>query len=59
MENQEFVYHASKAKGLKKLEPRKSTHKKPWVYATKDITTSAMFLGDNYDFIVQTHLNKG
>src|SRR5690606_12190978 len=23
------------------------------------ITTAAMFLGDNYDFIVQTHLNKG
>jgi len=48
------VYHSSKISGLKVLEPRISTHKKAWIYATKDIVTSAMFLGDNFDFICQT-----
>ncbi len=50
------VYHSSKISGLKVLEPKISTHKKPWVYATKDIATAAMFLGDNFDFICQTGL---
>jgi hypothetical protein len=56
---QEFVYHASKTSGLKKLEPRPSTHKKSWVYATKEIAFSAMFLGDNFDFICQTGTQNG
>src|SRR3989344_3841888 len=57
--NKQCVYHASNTKGLKRLEPRESTHQKPWVYATKEIATSVMFLGDNFDFICQTDLNRG
>ena len=53
------VYHCSLTAGLKKLSPKPSTHKKPWVYATKDIATSAMFLGDNWDFICQTGMYDG
>lgn len=58
MINQKYVYHASKIGGLKVLEPRLSTHKTPWVYATKDIATTAMYLGDNFDFICQTGFSK-
>ncbi len=59
MINQEYVYHSSEVPGLKVLEPRPSTHKIPWVYATKDIATTAMYLGDNFDFICQTGFSKG
>lgn len=59
MINQKYVYHSSKVSGLKILEPRPSTHKIPWVYATKDIATTAMYLGDNFDFICQTGFSKG
>jgi hypothetical protein len=48
------VYHASTTGGLSVIEPRESTHKQKWIYATKDIVTSAMFLGENSDFICQT-----
>ncbi|MDD4381770.1 MAG: hypothetical protein PHE21_00265 [Candidatus Dojkabacteria bacterium] len=58
MINQEYVYHSSKVSGLKVLEPRSSTHKTPWVYATKDIATTAMYLEDNFDFICQTGFSK-
>lgn len=58
MINQKYVYHSSKVRGLKVLEPRPSTHKIPWVYATKDIASAAMFLGDNFDFICQTGFSK-
>lgn len=54
MINQKYVYHSSKVRGLKVLEPRPSTHKIAWVYAAKDIPTAAMYLGDNFDFICQT-----
>ena len=59
MINQKYVYHSSKVSGLKILEPRPSTHKIPWVYATKDIATTAMYLGYNFDFICQTGFSKG
>lgn len=59
MINQDYVYHSSKFSGLQVLEPRPSTHKIPWVYATKDIATAAMFLGDNSDFICQTGFSNG
>jgi len=49
------VYHSSKTQGLKIIEPHFSTHNKRWVYATKNIATSAMFLGDNDDFICQIY----
>lgn len=52
------VYHSSKISGLKIIEPRISTHQKSWVYAAKDLATSAMFLGDNFDFICQTGVLK-
>jgi len=55
----DFVYHASKNRGLKIIKPRESTHKQRWVYATKDIITSAMFLGNNSDFICQTGVENG
>lgn len=45
-----FVYHSSGEKGLKKIESRVGTHKKKWVYATKDILTSAIFLAKWGDF---------
>lgn len=53
MTNQKYVYHSSKTQGLKVLEPKVSTHKVPWVYATKDIVAAALFLGHNFDFICQ------
>lgn len=59
MKDQKYVYHASNIKGLKKLEPRESTHQKSWVYATKTEAASAMFLGENFDFICQTGLENG
>lgn len=52
------VYHSSSTKGLRKLEPRISTHKQPWVYATKDLATSAMFIGRNYDLICQIGVDR-
>ena len=54
-----FVYHASKTTGLTKIEPNTSTHMANWVYATKNIETAAMFLGENYDLICQTGSTKG
>lgn len=59
MIDQKYVYHASKISGLKVLEPKPSTHKIPWVYATKDIPSAAMYLGENFDFICQTGFSKG
>lgn len=53
------VYHSSTTSGLKQLLPKESTHKQPWVYATKDIATSAMFLGHTGDFICQTGVEDG
>ena len=34
----EYVYHGSPVRGLTYLEPRRSTHGKNWVYATKNKT---------------------
>jgi len=59
MINQEYVYHSSTISGLKVLEPKPSTHKIPWVYATRDIASAGMFLGDNLDFICQTGFSRG
>jgi len=54
-----FVYHASKKQNLKILKPNVSTHKNLWLYATKDMETSSLFLGDNSDFICQVGLENG
>ncbi len=42
----EKVYHASRVQGLKLIKPRRSTHGRPWVYATKDPVLAACFLGN-------------
>lgn len=39
------VYHASRVQGLHVIKPRRSTHGKAWVYATKDPVIAACFLG--------------
>src|SRR6266536_2448718 len=59
MTSKQFVYHASRKSGLRLTEPHTSTHRRAWVYATEDIPTSAMFLGDNNDFICQTGIEDG
>lgn len=38
------VYHASSVQGLKEITPRKGTHKKEWIYATRDPIVAAIFL---------------
>jgi len=57
--NEKIVYHASKTHGLITLQPKESTHRQKWLYATKNIATSAMFLGKNFDFICQTGTENG
>ena len=42
----EEVYHASRRQGLRVIKPRRSTHGKRWVYATKDPVLAACFLGN-------------
>ena len=59
MKDYKYVYHASNTGGLTHIEPRKSTHKQPWVYATKDIATSALFLGEWFDFINEVGTSNG
>jgi hypothetical protein len=46
------VFHASKISGLRRLEPRVSTHGTPWIYAARDELTAALFLGQHHDFIL-------
>lgn len=41
----QYVYHGSSKRGLKVLKPSVSTHGESWVYATKDLVMSAVFLG--------------
>jgi hypothetical protein len=46
------VFHASKISGLRRLEPKVSTHGTAWIYAAKDQLTASMFLGQHHDFIL-------
>lgn len=46
----QYVYHASIVRGLRKLNPKKSTHGKVWVYATKHLEVAAAFLARWSDF---------
>ena len=39
-----FVYHSSIEQDLKVIKPNKSTHGENWIYATKTIEMSAVFL---------------
>lgn len=53
MNKQNLVYHSSNTRGLSKLEPRVSTHEEPWLYATRDLATSVLFIGCSSDLICQ------
>lgn len=44
MKHTDFVYHSTVKMGLEVLTPTLSTHGKAYVYATKDLGTSALFL---------------
>lgn len=50
-----YVYHGSKISGLKEIEPRKSTHGKEWVYATKSKCIATIFLknyGSDFTYVL-------
>jgi hypothetical protein len=42
--NMDVVYHSSPTQGLNVITPNKSTHGQDWVYATKSIEMTAVFL---------------
>lgn len=48
----QYVYHCSEIGGLTEIEPRKSTHGKDYVYASKYISISALFLARWNDFLL-------
>ena len=41
-----YVYHGSIHRGLQKIKKNKSTHGKPWVYATLSKAISTIFISD-------------
>jgi len=47
------IYHASRTRGLKVLEPRVGTHKQAWVYATVNPVLALTYGAEwcNYDFM--------
>lgn len=49
-----MLYHVSKTSDLKIIEPRKSTHKIPYVYAIENVDTALLFGAkkDDFDFIL-------
>lgn len=51
-----MLYHVSPIKGIKVLLPSIATHKKPYVYAIKNIVTGVLFgvKQDDFDFIIST-----
>ncbi|MBU5593511.1 hypothetical protein KQI89_17385 [Clostridium sp. MSJ-4] len=51
-----MLYHVSNIQGIKTLEPRISTHGKPYVYAIKDLVAGLLFgvRNDDFDFIIST-----
>ncbi len=51
-----MLYHVSPTKGIKILEPKTSTHKKPYVYAIENKVTGVLFgvRQDDFDFIIST-----
>ncbi|MFW5902871.1 MAG: hypothetical protein ACOCTT_03215 [archaeon] len=56
----EKVYHSSRKQNLETIKPTKSTHGKKYVYATKNKSLSAAFLGKGGDLICQigTHVSE-
>lgn len=51
-----MLYHVSPVPGLRRLEPRASTHGKPYVYAVQNLTAGLLFGArqDDFDFRVDT-----
>ena len=49
-----MLYHVSSKSGIKKLEPRVSSHKKPYVYAINNLVTALLFGArkDDFDFLM-------
>lgn len=49
-----MLYHVSNIRGLKVLEPRVSTHGKPYVYAINNMVTALLFGAskDDFDFLM-------
>ena len=54
-----MLYHVSSTPGIKVLEPRESTHKKPYVYAIENLVTGLLFgvKHDDFDFCISTDEN--
>lgn len=54
-----MLYHVSRNTGLKTLQPKISTHKKPYVYAIENMVTGLLFgvAQDDFDFIISTDEN--
>lgn len=51
-----IVYHVSDTSGIRVLQPRVSTHKRPYVYAIDNLVTGLLFgvRHDDFDFIIST-----
>lgn len=51
-----MLYHVSGTQGIQVLEPRESTHKKPYVYAIENLVTGLLFgvKHDDFDFRIST-----
>lgn len=51
-----IVYHVSDTSGIRVLQPRVSTHKKPYVYAIDNLVTGLLFgvRKDDFDFLITT-----
>lgn len=54
-----MLYHVSSTRGIKVLEPRESTHKRPYVYAIENLVTGLLFgtKHDDFDFCISTDEN--
>lgn len=54
-----MLYHVSHESGIQTLQPRVSTHKKPYVYAIENMVTGLLFgtKQDDFDFIISTDEN--
>lgn len=54
-----MLYHVSHKSGLRVLQPRTSTHKKPYVYAIENMVTGLLFgvKMDDFDFMISTDEN--
>ena len=56
--NMDYVYHGSPIGGLTYLEPRRSTHGKSWVYATKNKSAAIIHSQKWNDYIFNESFNN-